>query len=112
MDRFLPVYNSACFLLLKRVGAGFLLYTAVSCPSFRMRVGPFPSLDMWELIPCLSRQFDLAVRNAFWRSIPKLKALSNIKGTSFPSGRNQFKDMQRKTRGSQALSSVLIVFIH
>ena len=62
-----------------------------------------------ELIHCLSRQFDLPVRNAFWRSIPKLKGLSNTKGTSFPSGRNQFEDMQKKTGGLNPLSSVLIV---
>ena len=52
-----------------------------------------------ELIHCLSRQFDLPVRNAFWRSIPKLKGLSNMKGTSLPSGRNQFEDMQTKKQG-------------
>ena len=35
-----------------------------------------------ELIHYLSRQFDLPVRDAFWRSIPKLKGLSNMKCAS------------------------------
>jgi hypothetical protein len=49
---------------------------------------------------------------AFWRSILKLKGLSNMKGTSFPSGRNQFEEMQtKKTGGLNSLSSVLIVLI-
>ena len=49
-----------------------------------------------ELIHYLSRQFDLPVKDAFWRSTPKLKGLSNMKDTSIPSGRNQFEDMQTK----------------
>jgi hypothetical protein len=36
---------------------------------------------------------------AFWRSFLKLKGLSNMKGTSFPSGRNQFEEMQTKKQG-------------
>ena len=64
-----------------------------------------------ELIHYLSRQFDLPVRNAFWRSIPMLKGLSNMNGTSFPSGRKQFEDMQTKTEGLNHLSSVLIILI-
>ena len=32
-----------------------------------------------ELINCLSRQFDLPLKDAFRRSIPKLKGLSNMK---------------------------------
>tara|TARA_Y100000746_G_scaffold735_1_gene682 strand:+ start:276 stop:407 length:132 start_codon:yes stop_codon:yes gene_type:complete len=32
-----------------------------------------------ELIRYLSRQFNLPVRVAFWRSIPKIKGISNIK---------------------------------
>ena len=65
-----------------------------------------------ELIHYLSRQFDLPVRNTFWRSILKLKRLSNMKGTSFPSGRNQFEEMQAKKEGGlNPLSSVLIVLI-
>ena len=35
-----------------------------------------------ELIHYLSRQFDLPVKNAFWRSIPKLKGLINMKCAS------------------------------
>ena len=52
-----------------------------------------------ELIHCLIRQFDLLLQDALQRSIPKLKGLSNMKGTSFPSGRNQFGDMQTKKQG-------------
>ena len=44
-----------------------------------------------ELILYLSRQFDLPVRDAFWRSIPRLKSLSNMKCASKPKG------MRRKT---------------
>ena len=54
-----------------------------------------------ELIHYLSRQFDLPVRVAFWRSVPMLKGLSNKKDNSFPSGRNQFEDIQTKDRESQ-----------
>jgi hypothetical protein len=54
-----------------------------------------------ELIHYMSRQFDLPARVAFWRSVPMLKGLSNKKDNSFPSGRNQFEDMQTKNRGSQ-----------
>ena len=39
-----------------------------------------------ELIHYLSRQFDLPVRDAFWRSIPKLNGLSKMKCASQPMG--------------------------
>ena len=35
-----------------------------------------------ELIHYLSRQFDLPVSDSFWRSIPNLKGLSNMKCAS------------------------------
>ena len=49
-----------------------------------------------ELVHYLSRQFDLPIRDAFWRSIPKLKGLSSMKSTSFPSVSNQ--DRAKGTR--------------
>ena len=39
-----------------------------------------------ELIHYLSRQFDLPLSDSFWRSISKLKGLSNMKCASYPKG--------------------------
>ena len=64
-----------------------------------------------ELIHYLSRQFDLPVRDYFWRSIPNLNGLSNMKYTSFQSGRNQCEDMQTKTEGLDPQPSAWIVLI-
>ena len=50
----------------------------------RVRIWPVMELSGlgMELIHYLSLQFDLPVRDAFWRSISKLKGLNNMKCAS------------------------------
>ena len=64
-----------------------------------------------ELIHYLSRQFDLPVRVAFWRSISMYKGLSTKKDNSFPTVAINLKTCRQKIVGLNPLSTVWIVLI-